>query len=178
MNPAVLLFGFLAGLDNLYACGAAGMLPLQRGRRHLFALSSCVCELAAPFLGLALGRIFLATIEIVTDHGAPLLMLFSGAAMLLSCLRRRDTSDLIEDGGLLFGLPLSLSLDNVAAGATVSALDGPKWLSALSVGAISAMMSCAGIYFGGWIGRLLPSRTRWLAAGYLCVLAARMWLRE
>jgi putative Mn2+ efflux pump MntP len=79
---------------------------------------------------------------------------------------------------MLFGLPLSLSLDNVLLGAGVSAAPGPALLSALGIGAISAAMSCIGLYCGGWLRQAVPERIELVAGAYLCMLAVRMFIAD
>jgi putative Mn2+ efflux pump MntP len=81
--------------------------------------------------------------------------------------------------GMLFGLPLSLSLDNLLGGAGISALGYPVVPAALLIGLVSAAMSCAGLYLGGWLRRLLQWRfAAWClepaVGAYLCLLAVRM----
>jgi len=80
---------------------------------------------------------------------------------------------------LLFGLPLSLSLDNLLGGAGISALGYPMVPAALLIGLVSAAMSCAGLYFGGTLRRFFPERfvascLEPAVGAYLCLLAVRL----
>jgi putative Mn2+ efflux pump MntP len=79
---------------------------------------------------------------------------------------------------MLFGLPISLSLDNLTVGAGIGSLPGPAIPPALLIGAISALMSCAGLYCGAWLRRFAPRRIELVAGSYLCVLAVRMLISE
>jgi putative Mn2+ efflux pump MntP len=79
----------------------------------------------------------------------------------------------------LFGLPLSLSLDNLLGGAGISALGFPLAPAALLIGLVSAAMSCAGLYFGAWLRKVVRWRVaQWClepaVGAYLCLLAVRM----
>ena len=222
MLGAVLLFGVLAGADNLQVCSSIGLLPIERRRRHLLAASFSLCETAAPLLGLALGHLLLRSVAGAAAKAGPLLMLLCGGAVLvgalhrdrgwpfaggtgrLACLGRQrrpepgfsgldrrnrlshqsgctTSSELAMAGGrgMLFGLPLSLSLDNLLGGAGISALGYPVVPAALLIGLVSAAMSCAGLYLGGWLRRLLQWRfAAWClepaVGAYLCLLAVRM----
>jgi putative Mn2+ efflux pump MntP len=225
MLGAVLLFGVLAGIDNLQVCSSIGFLPIDRRQRHLLALAFSLCETAAPLVGLALGHLLLGWIGDAAAKAGPLLMLLCGAAVLmgafqrdkvaggagrLACLeqpgrpepaeRRLDSRNRLSHNechlsgpdtigtsrlamasghGMLFGLPLSLSLDNLLGGAGISALGYPMVPAALLIGLVSAAMSCAGLYLGGWLRRLFRERfVGWCldpaVGAYLCLLAVRL----
>jgi putative Mn2+ efflux pump MntP len=226
MLGAVLLFGVLAGVDNLQVCSSVGLLPLGR-RRHLLAVGFSLCEMAAPLVGLAMGHLLLGSLGGAAAKAGPLLMLMCGAGLIACHLLEhtqmfapcdnlvgrtpssaqdplvrlfvgpsRPTRGSAADQGvrptgqasgplsLLFGLPLSLSLDNLLGGAGISALGYPMVPAALLIGLVSAVMSCAGLYVGGsargfalWRG----ARSAWLSrclepavGAYLCLLAVRL----
>jgi putative Mn2+ efflux pump MntP len=80
---------------------------------------------------------------------------------------------------LIFGLPLSLSFDNLLGGAGISALGYPMVPAALLIGLVSAAMSCAGLYLGGWLRRFVQRGfVAWClepaVGAYLCLLAVRL----
>src|SRR5580704_6764459 len=83
MLGAVLLFGVLAGVDNLQVCSSIGLLPIERRRRHLLAAAFSLCETAAPLLGLMLGHLLLRSLAGAAVKVGPLLMLLCGCAVLL-----------------------------------------------------------------------------------------------
>ena len=90
-----------------------------------------------------------------------------------------DPSELVSGPTLLFGLPLSLSFDNLLGGAGIAALNYPMIPAALMIGLVSAAMSCAGLYLGGYLRRLFqwPQWCLEPAVGaYLCLLAVRLLL--
>jgi putative Mn2+ efflux pump MntP len=179
MLGAVLLFGVLAGVDNLQVCSSIGLLPIERRRRHLLAAAFSLCEIAAPLLGLLLGHLLLRSLEGAAAKAGPLLMLLCGGAVLLWDRLPGLSSRPVRSSSLLFGLPLSLSLDNLLGGAGISALHYPMIPAALLIGLVSASMSCAGLYLGAWLRRLVRWRVApWVlepAVGvYLCLLAVRM----
>jgi putative Mn2+ efflux pump MntP len=176
MTAPVLLLGVLAGLDNLQVCSSVGMLPLRRERRHLLAAAFSFCEIIAPLVGLVLGQFILSMLRPLSGKAGPIMILVCGGVVLLRALRQRDVNG--EESRLLFGLPFSLSLDNLTVGAGISAVASPDLSPALLIGAISAAMSCAGIYFGAWLRRLVPDRMELVAGSYLCLLAVRMLMAD
>lgn len=180
----VVLFGLAAGLDNLQVCSSVGLLPVERQRLHWLAFGFCASEIGGALLGLLLGRSFITLIGPLASNLAPIVMLGCGAAVLWLAWRRgeQDLSRLVNHKALLFGLPLSLSLDNVIAGAGISFSSFPLLASALIIGTISASMACFGLYAGRWIrrwiGRFLPERIEMVVGMYLCVLAVRMLVTD
>ena len=176
----VLVFGLLAGLDNLQVCSSLGLLPIQKRRVHALAAAFCVSEVAGALLGLLLGRTLVGALGEAASSAGPLVMLACGAAVVLLALRRDDDNleSLVNHRALLVGLPLSLSLDNVVAGAGISFSSYPLVASALVIGAISASMSCLGLYLGHFLRRFLPSRVELMVGVYLCFLAVRMILTD
>ena len=176
----VLVFGVLAGLDNLQVCSSLGLLPLKKRRVHALAAAFCFSEIAGALLGLGVGRTLVAALGDAASAVGPLFMLACGGAVVFLAFRRDDDNleELVNHRALLVGLPLSLSLDNVVAGAGISFSSYPLVASALVIGAISASMSCLGLYLGRWIRRFLPNRVELRVGVYLCFLAVRMLLTD
>jgi putative Mn2+ efflux pump MntP len=172
MLGTVILFGILAGVDNLQACSAIGLLPIDRGRRRLLAVAFTACETAAPLAGLALGHLMLSWTR---DAGAKIghLMTLACGIGILFCAFRDEVPLLVNERRLMFGMPVALSFDNLLAGAGLSSLHYPVALSALIIGFVSAVMSCMGLYSGAWIKRFIPSWMEFAAGIYLCFLGGR-----
>jgi putative Mn2+ efflux pump MntP len=175
----LMIFGLLAGLDNLQVSASLALLPLARRRLHLLAAAFCAGEIGGALLGLLLGRALLNAIAPVAEWLAPAAMLFCGVIVLWLALRRgeADLTRFANRRALLLGLPLSLSLDNVIAGAGIGVAGYPLLQSALIGGSLSAALACAGLYAGGWLRRFLPDRIELAVGAYLSVLAIRgFWL--
>jgi len=107
-------------------------------------------------------------------HAGPAAVLLLGVAVVFLALRQEDVAEAANSDGVLFGLPLSLSLDNFLAGAGLGAIHFPILLSAVVIGLVSAAMSCAGLYMGAWMRRFLPRRMEIAVGAYLCLLGLRM----
>ncbi|MBC3919743.1 manganese efflux pump [Undibacterium sp. CY18W] len=176
----VILFGVAAGLDNLQVGSSIGLMPMQRRRLHLLALGFCICELGGAILGLLLGRAFLAQIGPLANGLASLVMLACGVVILWLAFRNEAKAlpDFVNHKAVLFLLPLSLSLDNVIAGAGISFSSAPVLTSAIVVGVISAAMACSGLYLANWLRRFMPRRIEMLSGAYLCFLAVRMMIAD
>jgi manganese efflux pump family protein len=202
----LLIFGVLAGLDNLQVSASLALLPLQKRRLHVLAAAFCVSEIGGALLGLLLGKAVLSLIAPVAEWLAPAVMLGCGIVVLWLALRhegskqtgseRTDSeqtdseqtnsehavgplSVFTNQRALLLGLPLTLSIDNVIAGAGIGIAGYPLAMSALIVGSVSAAMACAGLYAGHWFKRFLPQRIEIAVGAYLSVLAIRgFWLES
>lgn len=178
MIAELVVFGLLAGMDNLQVCSSLGLLPLRRGRMRLLAAAFSVSEIAAAGAGVALGHAMLATLGELANRAAPLIVFGCGAAVLLLALRHENMEKLANGRAVLLGLPLSLGLDNLFAGAGISFSAYPVLPAVLIIGATSAALSCIGLYFGASIRRFLPDRVQLLAGAYLCFMAVRMALPD
>lgn len=172
----VILFGVVAGLDNLQVCSSLGLLPMERKRLHLFAMAFCLCELGGAVLGLQLGRSFINAMEPLGTMFAPAMMLLCGLAVIFLAYRNaaEGLPRFVNRRAVLFVLPVSLSVDNVVAGAGISFSSTPVLASAVAIGVISATMSCFGLYFANWVRNFLPKRVEMIAGAYMCLLAVRM----
>jgi putative Mn2+ efflux pump MntP len=174
----VLVFGVLAGVDNLQVCSTIGLLPVRPARMHKLAAAFACSEIGGAVAGLFLGRALLALLGPWGTRVAPLAMLGCGAAVVLLALRSKDVDDAVNSDTVLVGLPLSLSVDNVIAGAGLSLSSRPLVTSAVVIGCVSGAMSAFGLYFGGWFRRFLPKRSEWAVGAFLCALAVRMMLTD
>jgi len=172
MLGTVILFGILAGVDNLQACSAIGLLPMHRARRYLLALAFTACETAAPLVGLAVGHFLLSWTRGAGSKIGPLMTLACGIG-ILSFPFRDEAPLVVNERKWIFGMPVALSFDNLLAGAGLSSVHYPLAISALLVGFISAAMSCIGLYLGAWIQRFLPRWMEFAVGAYLCLLGGR-----
>jgi putative Mn2+ efflux pump MntP len=175
----LIIFGLLAGLDNLQLGASLALLPLARRRRHQLAAAFCVSEIGGALLGVLIGGALLTALAPLADWLALAAMLACGTIVLVLALRHEDNdlTRFVNRPVLLMGLPVSLSLDNVIAGAGIGVAGYPLTESALIVGLISAALACGGLYAGGWIRRFLPDRTELGAGIYLILLAFRgFWM--
>ena len=73
----------------------------------------------------------------------------------------------------MLGLPLSLSLDNLIAGASLGMIGFPLLISVVVIGAISGLMSLAGLRLGNIAANYLRMKTD-LIGGFalICIAVA------
>jgi len=167
---AILLFGVMAGLDNFQAACALGMLPLTGGRRLALGASFGICESMSSLAGLLAGH-YVSAYFFPGRMAGIAALLMSGAVILFLSFADRDLEEAANGGWMIFGLPLSLSLDNLVGGAGLGAGGFPPLVSAVLIGAVCSALSFAGIFLGGCGRLLLPRRASAMAGGWLVAIA-------
>lgn len=129
----------------------------------------------SPLVGLLLGRYFGQAIGPVADRARPIVLGGYGLYLVARSLRREGTPEL-SDRWALFGLPLSLSLDNLIAGAGLGLLGFAPLFSAAIFSAITLLMSFAGLQLGRVAARFMPIRADRLSGMALIVTAILLTL--
>ena len=93
-----------------------------------------------------------------------------GLYLVITALRNPEPEEL-DHPWALFGIPFTLGLDNLFAGASLGLLGLSPWLSASVFGAITAVMSLIGLQIGRFAARLIRVRSD-LLGGVTLIIAA------
>src|SRR5882724_4208880 len=101
------LGGLIAGLDNLQACTALGLVEMPSSRRMRLAAAFAVCETAAPMAGLLLGQAMLSLLTPYSRIVGPVLTMACAIAIVVLALSKKRGDGAIDDRPL-FGLPVAL----------------------------------------------------------------------
>ncbi len=166
----IIVLGFTLSLDNFRVSIALGTLPFSRGRAVQVALMFGIWDGLAPLVGLLLGQYFGQVIGPIAQYLGPSLLGGYGLYLLIRALRT-DAPDELDHPWALFGIPLTLSLDNLLAGTTLGLLGFPAVLSALIFAAITALMSFAGLYVGRALAHVVRIRSDLLSGVALVIMA-------
>jgi putative Mn2+ efflux pump MntP len=87
-------------------------------------------------------------------------------------LRNPESPDEIDNPWVtLFGIPLSLSLDNLVGGASLGLLGFAPWVTATALGAATAVMTLVGLQIGKFCAGLVRIRAD-LLSGLALIVAA------
>lgn len=167
---AVVLFGFMASLDNFQAACALGLLPLMRARKFLLGVSFGFCESTSSLIGLLAGHLLQARFFPGKLAGVAALLI-SGTAILYLAWKEHELDDLANSRWMVFGLPIFLSLDNLVGGAGLGASGFPPLPSAALIGAICTGMSFGGLFLGSRGRRLIPRHSSALSGAWLVLIA-------
>ena len=168
----VLLFAILAGADNFQAGCGVGMLPIRRARKWALGASSGICETGMALAGLLGGSYLRVHVLGVAAAASAIPLLLSGLLILYLALNDRDLTEVANSRWMVFGLPFSLSLDNLVAGAGLGASGYPVLVSAAVIGLVCAALSLGGLFLGKHVRSFLPKGAEALAGGWLALIAA------
>jgi manganese efflux pump family protein len=167
---ALLVLGFVLSLDNFRVAIALGVLRFSWSRAVQVAVTFGVWDGLMPLMGLLLGRYFGRAIGLVADYlGAGVLAAYG--LFLIARVLRTEAPEEVDDRWALFGIPLSLSVDNLVAGTSLGLLGFSPVFSAAVFGAITAVMSFIGLRLGRVAGRFVPIRMDLLSGITLIVMA-------
>jgi putative Mn2+ efflux pump MntP len=173
MGPVagLLLLGFLLGIDSFRAALGLGIVHRSGARRLRIALSFGFCDGVAPLLGLAVGSAVVDSLSPWTRWLGPLVL--GGFGLLTFATAGADEANESgsTSGWACFGLPLTLSLDNLVAGLGLGTLGLPVLPSAAILGLISGLMALGGLYMGALVGRSLKARAGRVGGAALAVVA-------
>lgn len=172
----LLLLGFTLSLDSFRVSLTLGAMKLTRARQAQIALAFAACDGLAPLAGLWLGQSVVGYVGEWVGYLGPLMLGLYGCYVLYAARRWRDSEATEQDHWLIFGIPLSLSLDNLVAGASLGLIGFPVLLSATVIGAISGLMSLTGLLVGRAAVRYLPVRAELLGGVALICIALALAL--
>jgi putative Mn2+ efflux pump MntP len=144
----LLLLGFVLSLDSFRVSLGLGASRLRTVRQAQIVLAFGLCDALAPLIGELIGQSIIARGGAWLEYLGPLVLCGYGAYVIYVARRRDGKAEPEECRWVVLGLPLALSLDNLIAGTSLGMLGFPLLLSAAVIGAISALMSLAGLLLG------------------------------
>jgi manganese efflux pump family protein len=170
MIDNLLILGITLSLDNFRTAIALGTLQLTRRHAVQVALVFGFWDMVAPLVGILGGEYFARSIGSTAEYvGAGLLGAY-GLYLLVQASRTSAPEEL-DRRWILFGLPLPLSVDNVFAGTSLGLLGFSPWLAPPLFGAITAVMTFAGLEIGRAAAQFIRVRTDLLAGVALICMA-------
>ena len=167
----LLLIGFALSLDSFRASLGLGALKLSRLRQLQIVIAFGVCDALAPLVGLLIGKSLLTYVGSWVERLGPLLLCAYGVYVIYIAQRYAGSEARETDHWMVLGLPLSLSLDNLVAGTTLGMVGFPTLLSVVIIGAMSSLLSFAGLRLAKTAMNLVPSRTELIGGVVLIVVA-------
>ncbi|MFD4951834.1 manganese efflux pump MntP family protein [Streptomyces sp. NPDC058451] len=162
--------GFVLSLDNFRVAIALGTVPFGLKRAVQVALTFGLWDAVMPLVGLLIGREIGEAVGGVADVVGAVALGGYGLYLVVSALRNPEPDEL-DHPWALFGIPLTLSLDNLVAGASLGILGLSPWVAAPAFGLITAVMSLIGLQLGRAAARLVRIRAD-LVSGVSLIIAA------
>ena len=169
----VLVLGFVLSLDNFRVSIALGTVPFGLKRAVQVALAFGLWDAIMPLAGLLIGRRIGESVGDVADLVGAAVLGAYGLYLVISAIRNPEPDEL-DHPWALFGIPLTLSLDNLLAGASLGILGFSPWFSAALFGAMTAVLSLIGLQLGRAAARLIRIRSDLLSGVTLIIAAASL----
>ncbi len=166
----VLVLGFVLSLDNFRVSIALGTVPFGLKRAMQVALVFGLWDAIMPLIGLLVGRKIGDEVGDVAELVGAVALGAYGLYLVISALRNPEPEEL-DHPWALFGIPFTLSLDNLFAGASLGLLGLAPWFSAAIFGAMTAVLSLVGLQVGRAAAHLVRIRSD-LLAGVTLIIAA------
>ncbi|MBX6341646.1 MAG: manganese efflux pump, partial [Thermomicrobiaceae bacterium] len=107
---SLLILGFVLSLDNFRLSIALGAFRMSWRRALRTAVAFGFWDGVSPLVGGLVGRSFGHTIGSAADAVGPIVLVVYGLYLVVRSLQTEGPEDL-DDRWVLFGLPVSLSLD-------------------------------------------------------------------
>ncbi len=167
----LLTLAFVLSLDNFRSSIALGTVPFGVRRAVQIAVVFGFWDAIAPLVGGELGHLFGESIGPFADLVGPVLMGAYGLYLLVGAIRKPEPEELDHPWVTLFGMPLSLSVDNLLAGTGLGILGFSPVVPAVTFGVMTAVMSLIGLCLGRAAVRVIPIRAD-LLSGVSLVTAA------
>jgi len=166
----VLLLGFVLSLDNFRVSIVLGTVPFGLRRAVQVAVVFGLWDGVMPLIGLLIGRRVGESFgDLAEMVGAAALGAY-GLYLVVTAVRNPEPDEL-DHPWALFGIPLTLSLDNLVAGGSLGLLGLSPWLSAGVFGAMTAVLSLVGLRLGRALAQLVRIRSD-LFSGVALMIAA------
>ena len=167
---SLFILGLVLSLDNARLAVALGAYRLSWGRSLRIAVVFGLWDGLSPLVGLLVGRYFGEEIGPVADFVGPIVLLLFGLYLVVRSLQTEAPEEL-DERWVLFGIPLSLSLDNLLAGTGLGLLGFSPVIPAVIFGVATAIMSLVGLLVGRAAARVIPIRSD-LLSGVSLITAA------
>lgn len=171
MIGSLLVLGFTLSLDNFRTAVVLGGLRMRWARALRVAIVFGFWDGVAPLVGILIGHYLGQAIGSTADDvGASALGVY-GLYLVVQALRTEVPDEAMNERVMLFGLPLPLSVDNIVAGTSLGLLGFSPWLAPPLFGAITAVMSLAGLQLGRLAAHFIRIRSDLLTGVALLVMA-------
>lgn len=153
---------FALGMDAFSLSIGMGLMGLRYKHIAKIGMVVGVFHVIMPLIGIVLGRILSQHIGVYAFLLGGGVLVFIGVQMIVSTFRS-DEQVLFRPTGLgLFIFSLSVSIDSFSAGLSLGMLGAKAWLTLVSFGWMSAVLTWIGLILGKRMGYILGNYSEWL----------------
>ena len=156
-------------------CKGLAMRKVNKKQAVIIALFFGGFQAIMPVIGWLVCKGFQTYIEAFDHWIAFALLAFIGVKMIIETLREKEDDVVIEemdpplDMKEMLMLAIATSIDALAVGISLAALDRPIVESAAIIGAVTFVISIIGVYIGNFFGNRYKKRAE-LTGGIILVL--------
>lgn len=156
-------------------CKGLAMRKVNKKQAVIIALFFGGFQAIMPVIGWLLCKGFQTYIEAFDHWIAFALLAFIGVKMIIETLREKEDDVVVEkmdpplDMKEMLMLAIATSIDALAVGISLAALDRPIVESATIIGVVTFIISIVGVYIGNFFGNRYKKRAE-LAGGIILVL--------
>lgn len=156
-------------------CKGLAMRKVNKKQAVIIALFFGGFQAIMPVIGWLLCKGFQTYIEAFDHWIAFALLAFIGMKMIIETLSEKEEDIVVEkmepplDMKEMFMLAIATSIDALAVGISLAALDRPIVESATIIGVVTFIISIVGVYIGNFFGNRYKKRAE-LAGGIILVL--------
>src|SRR4051794_20326994 len=168
---SLLTLGVTLSLDNFRTSLVLGGLKPTLGRSVKTSLIFGLWDGLAPLVGLLIGTYLSEQIDSTADMIAAIGLGLYGLFVVVRALTKPEEAD-PDMRWATRGLPLPLSIDNIAAGASLGLAGYSPWLAPALFGVITFVMSVAGHQIGRAAANFIPRIRTDLLTGLAFVVMA------
>lgn len=156
-------------------CKGLAMRKVNKKQAVIIALFFGGFQAIMPVIGWLLCKGFQTYIEVFDHWIAFALLAFIGMKMIIETLSEKEEDVVVEkmdpplDMKEMLMLAIATSIDALAVGISLAALDRPIVESATIIGVVTFIISIVGVYIGNFFGNRYKKRAE-LAGGIILVL--------
>ena len=173
-NTLFIIISFLLAVDNLRVCIVLGTINTISPYKKNIALVFGLSESLAILLGFLIGKASIKLLEPWSDYIGPLVIGCIGLFFILSY--KMKCIEYLDYRWLLYGLPVSLSIDNIIAGVGLGIVVGFDIIIFIIItGIVACLTSMLGFKLGNSISNRLNIKSE-LFSGIMLVLIALSFL--
>ncbi|GAB3588251.1 hypothetical protein GCM10027445_69170 [Amycolatopsis endophytica] len=155
----LIALAFGLSLDNFRSSIAIGTIPFGWRRAVQVALVFGLWDAVSPLLGGLVGHFLGETLGEWADYVGAVALGLYGIYFIIGAIRKPEPDELDHPWVTLFGMPLSLSIDNFVAGAGLGIAGFSLVAPMLVFGVATAIMSFAGLFVGQMAAKVVRIRS-------------------
>jgi putative Mn2+ efflux pump MntP len=184
---ALLLIAVALSMDAFAVAVSSGMICTYRGWRNTIKLAAFFgfFQFLMPVIGYFLGKSLYGFIHNVDHWIAFALLAFIGAKMIIETIKEGAACDDERMNAQnpfatknLFVMAIATSIDALAVGITFALTDENIWLSSVTIGVITFVISALGVVLGNKVGRIFKKSAGIIGGGILICIGLKILLEH